>query len=323
VKLAGDLMRQPGGVPPHDDHFHVRIYCAREDLLDGCRNLGPLRAGAPSAEPALSRRVARLVMVLRDRDAERRAGAATLLGLLDRKERAGDVARLASDRDGKVRLAAAQALGVLGVPSQMARLASVLRSEEDPDVAAAALDALDRHPGAAPARALAPLLRRQAPMELRVGPAVIQLSVAARAAALMGTTDDARAVPLLLAALDGAAPDLQAAITGALERLANRVTQSAALGDAAAEWKAWYARHRGRPRDKWLIEGFNAAGFMVPRLDQGALRPLSRAVSGPSPVSYNAQRVLMRLTGHSPPSLVWPKEDAAYYWARYVARMRR
>ena len=40
IERAGDLMCQPG--PPHDDHFHVRVFCSREDYGYGCRDAWPL-----------------------------------------------------------------------------------------------------------------------------------------------------------------------------------------------------------------------------------------------------------------------------------------
>ena len=43
IVQAGMLLRQPGDSAPHDDHFHVRIYCAPTDRIVGCRDRGSLR----------------------------------------------------------------------------------------------------------------------------------------------------------------------------------------------------------------------------------------------------------------------------------------
>jgi penicillin-insensitive murein DD-endopeptidase len=40
IERAGDVMCQPE--TPHDDHFHVRIYCSAEDYRLGCRDTWPL-----------------------------------------------------------------------------------------------------------------------------------------------------------------------------------------------------------------------------------------------------------------------------------------
>jgi penicillin-insensitive murein endopeptidase len=40
--LAAHVLRQPGAAAPHDDHFHVRLYCARSDRPHGCVDTGPV-----------------------------------------------------------------------------------------------------------------------------------------------------------------------------------------------------------------------------------------------------------------------------------------
>jgi len=42
VAYAAAVLHQPRGSPPHDDHFHVRIYCPRNDRLLGCEDRGPI-----------------------------------------------------------------------------------------------------------------------------------------------------------------------------------------------------------------------------------------------------------------------------------------
>jgi penicillin-insensitive murein DD-endopeptidase len=40
VAYADAVMHQPGNALPHDDHFHVRIYCTRGDRFHGCEDRG-------------------------------------------------------------------------------------------------------------------------------------------------------------------------------------------------------------------------------------------------------------------------------------------
>jgi penicillin-insensitive murein DD-endopeptidase len=40
VAYADAVMHQPGNALPHDDHFHVRIYCTRADRFHGCEDRG-------------------------------------------------------------------------------------------------------------------------------------------------------------------------------------------------------------------------------------------------------------------------------------------
>ena len=43
IEQASYLLHQPGDSAPHDDHFHVRLYCAKSDRAVGCRDRGVLR----------------------------------------------------------------------------------------------------------------------------------------------------------------------------------------------------------------------------------------------------------------------------------------
>ncbi len=43
IDRAEALLRQPGDSLPHDDHLHVRVFCAPSDRQFGCRDQGPVR----------------------------------------------------------------------------------------------------------------------------------------------------------------------------------------------------------------------------------------------------------------------------------------
>jgi penicillin-insensitive murein endopeptidase len=40
VEYAAVVMNQPGDSLPHDDHFHIRVYCSRADRFHGCIDRG-------------------------------------------------------------------------------------------------------------------------------------------------------------------------------------------------------------------------------------------------------------------------------------------
>lgn len=42
IEYAREVMKQPSARAPHDDHFHVRLYCSRADRLLGCVDTGPI-----------------------------------------------------------------------------------------------------------------------------------------------------------------------------------------------------------------------------------------------------------------------------------------
>lgn len=71
---AEALLRQPGDSLPHDDHLHVRIYCAADDRALGCVDRGPVRWWKkrykylpPEAPPAPDRLLGALVSVVSGR----------------------------------------------------------------------------------------------------------------------------------------------------------------------------------------------------------------------------------------------------------------
>ena len=42
VERMAKVMKQPGDSAPHDDHFHLRLYCSVEDRMYGCTERGPV-----------------------------------------------------------------------------------------------------------------------------------------------------------------------------------------------------------------------------------------------------------------------------------------
>ena len=40
IETVDAVMHQPGNALPHDDHFHVRMYCTRADRFHGCEDRG-------------------------------------------------------------------------------------------------------------------------------------------------------------------------------------------------------------------------------------------------------------------------------------------
>jgi penicillin-insensitive murein DD-endopeptidase len=42
IEYARTVLYNPADAPPHDDHFHVRIYCSRADRFHGCVDRGPV-----------------------------------------------------------------------------------------------------------------------------------------------------------------------------------------------------------------------------------------------------------------------------------------
>lgn len=95
------------------------------------------------------------------------------------------------------------------------------------------------------------------------------------------------------------------------------------LAKGRARWQKAYQQSRGAPRDAWLATGFLASGFKVREINQSRAWELVRAIaSGSDHISFNAQRVLMRLTQHRPPSTTWSKSAACMHWFKWIKNKR-
>jgi penicillin-insensitive murein endopeptidase len=328
VARAKKAMRQPTASLPHNDHFHLRVYCSVEDYASGCKDTGrrqPWYRGAP-------RRAARLAAVraakgaLSAPEAEVRAAGARRLALLGASGMKGALVERLSDEDALVRAAAARALGELGTGG--GELAMVARVERDPSVVAEIVGALGRIGGKASADALARLLELARSVEVVEG---VALDVRALASDALATMESERGVAALVGALEADSPEVRARAARALRMTTNHAMMEGSWATATEDervfalerWREWVKTHGKKTRDEWLVLGFKEAGYLVERLTGTYVWEICRAVPGADHLSYNAQRALMRIAKRRPATLTWSKQDADFYWRRWFERRRR
>ena len=154
---------------------------------------------------------------------------------------------------------------------------------------------------------------------------VVQLAAIAAA----GRADRMEPIPRLIALLEDRDPTVRELAAHTL-RMVTNVTYRVdwTHGDPAerdkglSRWRAAWNRTRLAPRGAWLVMGFVAEGYRVPSIQQKHLWELVRATTGEDHVSYNAQRLLARLTDHEPPSTTWSKNDACQHWLKWLKRRR-
>ena len=87
---------------------------------------------------------------------------------------------------------------------------------------------------------------------------------------------------------------------------------------ACSRWRQLLAKNAAAPRDAWLVSGFRGAGFDIAAIHPRYAWELVRATASSDHLSFNAQRALMRLFDHRPPSLAWSKKDACSHWLRWL-----
>lgn len=323
VARVAAVLHQPAGALPHDDHIHIRLFCSRDDLLDGCANRGLERPEMPSPGPALAERIARLRRLLRDPAAERRAGALDLLRLLQAREAAGDIIARLADDEPSVRDAALAAVRALHLRSAVPALAAGLAREEDPQRRWELVSALAAVGGPGALSALVSALEDGRPAS-RGGPfAAMPSSVQRRAALALGALEAPDAVGPLVAAL-GNAEDagFRRQAHRALRLLTNHDVPDGELASGARAWSRWWQRHRRHGRDRCVAEGFRALGYRVERLDTASVPGLLDAIWDERPwVTRNARRALAGLAQNDPGSESWSRADAFFYWKRWCTRL--
>lgn len=164
IARAGALMQQPGRAAPHNDHLHLRIYCARRDVLGGCRNTGMVHPFAQLFVEDAAAFADQVADRLTASDAETRRRAIERLALLGADAHAGAIVDRLHDDAFDVRLAAALALLSLDHEGAAQALRGVLDNAEQA-ARAAAIERIARGAELRAVPALIPLLRDESGRE--------------------------------------------------------------------------------------------------------------------------------------------------------------
>ena len=313
MAYAEEILIQPGGALPHNDHFHVRLYCAKEDVESGCINGGSQNSLFDDHESARLAKVNAARKLLSDADADVRLAAVHRLALLRARDAGGALAARLEDEDRRVRSATVRALSELG--TQEKAVAQRLTADSDPYVLAETVWALGDFGTASATEHLTGALRSPRPLVFDDGSSTDLRTLVADA---LSVAESKRPVEALIKVTKEEDQDLRLRANRALKMLTNAdpaARPKATLHDA---WKQWWVKHKKKSRDAWLLDGFRRFG--VKKLSLRYVWELTAPVLEDDHLSYNAQRVLMRLAKRDAPSLEWPKSDANFYWRRWFER---
>ncbi len=313
IAAADEILQQPSGSLPHNDHFHLRVFCSDDDVWGGCKDQGRSTSRFRRDSSLRSRAQRWAAGHLTDPDATIRAAAARRLGLLEGRNFISQIGDLLDDESPEVRMAAARTLGMLGRGEK--DLAARLKDEEMVPVRLEIISALSDQSGSTVVKALASLLETPAERALEPGLIIDERALAADA---LANLEDSRGVKPLIATLEDAPEDLKERVAVALRKLTNHPFDA-----AEGPWKEWYQKEGRKRRSAWLVAGFRDAGFGVDSLSTRYVWELCRAINGPDWVSFNAQRALMQIANKEVPSLQWSRADASFYWRRWFERRAR
>lgn len=324
LAMAAEVMHQPGDSAPHNDHFHVRLFCSRDDVLEGCTDVGPTRSFAPMYDLDLEVRREELTRGLMDPDGTVAARCAEFLERLNAASRLPRFALALPYQAPEAQLALLDWITREDDRGYTGLIVPIAESGRSDEVRVAAFHALGRlaDPDAAPG--LAGVIERDATPLADGTPARLAAAHALR------NTPDARALPALVGAIADPRPEVRSAVAHVLHRIAGRGSSvdpgaplaADALAQLSAEWQAWAASVDGLERDAWLAAAFREAGYEVGDLsDAPNLRALARAVGDERDwIAFNADRQLVRHTSWWTPSENWTQSRRAAFWRERVGR---
>lgn len=317
---AALALRGPSrGSYDHDDHFHIRVYCTRADLLTGCRYDGPIRPWARVHADVLAADDAALAAALRAPDAAERVRALRRVAALDRKGLDDAALRLLDDPDADVRAAALAAAAALATPSALRVVHRRLTAERDPATALALLAALRAFEPPAPETAALLAAVADDPGVALGAPFSPEERTTARvraceALALLGGR---RTPEALLPLLEDPSPAVRGAAESALSWLTNhaeRLAADAPPAERRTAWRAWWEKARHLRPDRRLWEGFRAAGVELPEaLHRGAaVVPLVSLIPRGGHLSWNAQQLLRHFAAELAPRIPHDRPEQAF-----------
>ncbi len=338
IAQAANILAQPHGALPHDDHLHIRIGCTGDDMTEGCIDASRAPVDAVGRTPGVQARLGAIRQALRSARAEVRAGAVRLLTLYRDDASIAGIEKALGDVDATVRKAAADALAQWKPAGAVAALNAGLDGEVDAAVAMAemrALVALDAIPEM--------VARLQ---DFRVlesdrfdTPTVVVRKTSSELLADCGSFAVARAV---LPLLTDDRMDVRDTARETLGRIANRTTADLlaepglltgmgieSMADMGAdnigrdlERVVWAHFLEMLPedasRDAVALTGLARRGIRVGSLDRGALPDLVRALLLPAPYRDNASRWIERIAQQKPVIGRGARANPAQFWPAWL-----
>lgn len=307
----------------HNDHFHIRIYCSDADICAGCVDKSLIHEWHEDPLPKRDKCVERHLSTLSSSKADgiHKAAALQRLALMDAaRGHEKKVLAMLGDDDARVRLAAAMASEALdGNVSEI--LAQRLALEAEADVRAALIAALTHYEDAFVRQAFNAELEKISEDAPLSDAQTAELPMILKYISQHPHADHAQTLVSRLP--QNGRDELFAQMVSALEVIYNRhICRELERGACAEKIYLWHESHKAQTRQAWLLAGFKNAGFDVKNIDNADIPALLDAVSGPRPVSVNAQLALKKLSKGKleQNSLDWAVQDAIWYYTRYFKR---
>lgn len=329
IKRADMALNQPIGSKPHNDHLHVRIYCPKDDILDGCRNSGSDRPWANHFIKEYKKRVAELHSLLKSKDSETIKGAIHVLGKMGADASKKKIADFLNHPEKIVRVAALEALFEINSKYFAKQAVDLIKREGDPGVMSLIFSLLFKTAGEETARMMIPLLGDARKFLLEEEFYREEFSVRQKAAEVIGVSDTKTGVGALIQAIESFDGDEFITAYDSLRKITNfkpeiqcqGAENTAAHNKAIAQaYRDWFALNGKKDRDKWLIDGFKKKGYALKKIDSSAVPHLINALNGEDYIAYNADKLLFRITKRRIPSQLLQPVGKYAFWHDWLKK---
>lgn len=320
------VLHQPTDALPHDDHFHVRLYCSVEDRLYGCLDREPLWPWVDRGDTAYSARVEALSRILEHEALDLRISAVRWLKRIRARPAVPVLIELLGAKEAKLAGASLDAIRAIGDPAAI------------PGILKALSNTTDLKWGG---RLFRTLTSFWAPENLEIAvrfltdPATVlhgDLLKADHGAFLItcsGLFERFGAVehaPMLLPLLDHPSRAVRAAAERALERITAHTSSPSVARSKGKRLKRavkWWRKLLAEPPDSTLLrrQGLRRAGH---RLGEDLTTPknvqrLIKAVDDKRKhISHNAVRLLSGITGHQVEPYFRSRRALKRHWERWL-----
>lgn len=303
ILRAEEVLHQPGDSFPHNDHFHLRIYCSKDDLLDGCEDGKIKRSYKRDFSYLVKERKRELFKFLKQNSPQVRRDAVYLLSLLHGWEYINFVAKLLNDKSPEVRLSSIKFIDDSGEANRYGRnLVSLLKKEENPLIIKEIIQLITKLEPSKKIKLLQPFLYDHRKIVIIENFYREEWRVSERVAEIFGKSRLKESVfPLVSAIEKTKSEDGIKVIHNSLKFLTNQdvlngkeISPSTAISSL---WKEWLKKNQKYSRKKWILDGFKTAGFEISKFDKDSVVELLEALKTEEDyLAYNASIMLSIIT---------------------------
>ncbi len=327
IDKAATIMHQPGDSAPHDDHFHIRIFCTLDDRLEGCRNTGPRREGVPSYDREVAARALELLRGTASDDAAVALQSARFLHRLQPESLDGQLLAMVPHANAAARAELLDLAEELGVRRGVAPLVALAASDPDPMVRTRAFRLVIASSEEVATQATRKMLLEPGPPLADQTPIRLAIARAKRGSL------DAALMPGYIASLGDSDAQVRREAGRRISHITARphpldpvnATAPAQREQLVSHWQGWWREHHGEDRATRVSSAFREANLRVKNKkgewDRKALAEACKSrVEG---LSFAASSQLAALTGKPAPAVDATPEQRYNHWRPLVRTSKK